>query len=257
MEDKEIRFVHREETFNDLAVRELADSRSACICRLQFGRCNEKECASCDIFKQYSDCYNQMNEYDRQRLAKYVSEKYCKDSLFPEKWMCHSRLVKRVVSYCIFCFVLIPLLFGLLFFFGSQPGDIPNKYSRVTPNEVIPYTYDPLIRYTLNSVIKNIYDVNGDDIINCIDYTLMFKVKWDNFYPDKRHQIIILRNYNVKTGFHHLYIALIDDNYNVYYIEPYTSDPSYYRTIDLWTDKKIDHSCDIWDETNYWLGRIK
>ena len=70
--ENELRFVHREETFNDLAVRELAAGRSACICRIQFGRCTKEECASCEIGRQYRSCYNQMNDYDKQRLSKYV-----------------------------------------------------------------------------------------------------------------------------------------------------------------------------------------
>lgn len=51
--ENEFRFVHREETFNDLAVRELAAGRSACICRIQFGRCTKDECTSCEIGRQY------------------------------------------------------------------------------------------------------------------------------------------------------------------------------------------------------------
>ena len=41
--ENEMRLVTRQETFNDFAVRELAKGRSACICRIQFGRCKKKE----------------------------------------------------------------------------------------------------------------------------------------------------------------------------------------------------------------------
>ncbi|MBP5602808.1 MAG: hypothetical protein J6X78_08775, partial [Treponema sp.] len=63
MKDNEIRFVHREETFTDLAVRELAESSAACLCRLQFKRCTEADCENCQIGIGFRRCYNQMSDY--------------------------------------------------------------------------------------------------------------------------------------------------------------------------------------------------
>ncbi|MCR5698952.1 MAG: hypothetical protein K6G52_04835 [Treponemataceae bacterium] len=77
----DIRFVHREESFEDIAVQELAASQSACICRLQFGRCKQEECESCHIGKEFQNCYEHLSDYDRVRLSKYVSRQYVQDSL--------------------------------------------------------------------------------------------------------------------------------------------------------------------------------
>ena len=91
---EEIRIVTRQETFNDLAVRELAEGRSACVCKLQFGRCDKTECAHCIIGQQYRNCYNAMNDYDRNRLAGYVAKQYAIDSKYPERWMTHAAYVR-------------------------------------------------------------------------------------------------------------------------------------------------------------------
>ena len=119
--ENELRFVHREETFNDLAVRELAAGRSACICRIQFGRCTKDQCSSCEIGKQYRTCYNQMNDYDKQRLSKYVSENYIQDSLYPGKWMSYNALRKHTAKW--FALIAVCLLFIFVPFFLMSPGD--------------------------------------------------------------------------------------------------------------------------------------
>lgn len=83
---REVKIVTRQETFNDLAVRELAKSRSACICKIQFGRCKKRECMRCPIGRQYANCYIQLNDYDKLRLSEYVSQAYLRDSAEPEQW---------------------------------------------------------------------------------------------------------------------------------------------------------------------------
>ena len=92
--ENELKFVHREETFNDLAVRELAAGRSACICRIQFGRCTKDECASCDIGRQYRNCYNQMNDYDKQ-VSRNMYLKTMFRTAFIQENGCHIRLCEN------------------------------------------------------------------------------------------------------------------------------------------------------------------
>ena len=50
LDENEIKIVTRQETFNDLAVRELAQARAKCICRVQNKRCNKSKCSTCPTF---------------------------------------------------------------------------------------------------------------------------------------------------------------------------------------------------------------
>lgn len=90
--DNRVKFVHREETFNDLAVRELAKVRSACLCKVQFERCNKDECKNCYVKKRYDYTVSQMNEYDKSRLSMYITDQYVIDSYNPTAWMSYKRL---------------------------------------------------------------------------------------------------------------------------------------------------------------------
>ena len=99
----EANFVYREESFNDLAVQELAKGRSACLCRLQFGRCKKEECAKCRYNIQFENCLNQMSDYDKQRLMTYTGMYYGEDSAYPTNWMSFSRIIIHYIKYVINC----------------------------------------------------------------------------------------------------------------------------------------------------------
>ena len=211
MNDNEIRLVHREETFNDLAVRELARGRSACICRIQFGSCKKEECKSCSIGREYRNCYNQMNDYDRARLSKYVSENYVRDSLYPGKWMSYNGLCRYTIKwFIIVMFCLAALLVPLLL---MGPGDMPNR------THVSDETNEQIIVVEMLTQ-KNVKDLNRDNKINCIDYACTFKLVWDAIYDSK--DCIIIRNKSLLL--HHLFIGVYDDK-NLIFVEPWVTDP--------------------------------
>lgn len=122
-DQKEVKIVTREETFNDLAVRELAKGRSACICRLQFGRCKKEECARCAISRQYESCYKQLSDYDKLRLTEYVSEEYLTDSLNPEQWMGPCGYVMHTVKFSLImlgAFMIFAAAFALMISVASM-----------------------------------------------------------------------------------------------------------------------------------------
>lgn len=114
--NNDIRFVHREETFNDFAVRELATGRAACICKLQFGRCTKTECKNCNVFKRYKNCYKQFSDYDRERFAKYVSSEYIRFSRNPDQWRSWNGYVTSVGIKAI---LFIPFFIGIGLFFDA------------------------------------------------------------------------------------------------------------------------------------------
>ena len=70
--EQEMKIVTRQETFTDLAVRELGKSRAACVCRIQFKRCKKSECASCPQQEKLESCLEAMSDYDKLRLDSYT-----------------------------------------------------------------------------------------------------------------------------------------------------------------------------------------
>lgn len=242
--DNEIRLVHREETFNDLAVRELGRSRSACICRLQFGACLKEECVSCPIGQNYRACYSQMNDYDKQRLSTYVSENYRVDSLQPGKWMSYKGLKKhtfRWIVAIIFCLIILFLPLCLM-----MPGDKPKK---------IDDKFDGMIISVMNEVKSDFYDINRDNKINCIDYSLIFKIKWDKKYPDYQYRCEIVRN--MSNTLHHLFIIITDDDYNKIEVEPWAENKYRYLMEENWDSKTYNPKYNIYGETKEWLSKVK
>ncbi|MBR1402752.1 MAG: hypothetical protein IJ558_01085 [Treponema sp.] len=113
-EDDEIKIVTREETFNDLAVRELAKGKAACICRLQFKRCMKNQCKTCPCAQKFNNCVNEMSEYDRLRLDTYTAEYYVKYSRNPDSWMSHNRFVLFYIK--LFFLIMASMLIICLFF---------------------------------------------------------------------------------------------------------------------------------------------
>ena len=230
-EDNELRFVHREETFNDLAVRELARSRSACICRLQFGACDKTECAQCEIGRDYHNCYNQMNDYDKTRLSSYVSKYYLQDSLHPGKWMSYKKLCNHAAKWTtavIICLILLVLPLILL-----NPGDKPKQISKETNDKII---------VTIKLTQKYIIDLNKDNKINCIDYA----------YPERKDDCIIIRNKSLTLN--HLYNGVYEGN-NIIFIEPWTNDPYNYDMSKIW-GYKWNPRYNKYDETDKWLSEV-
>ena len=118
---QEIRLVSEKETFKTQALRELAKTRSACLCKIQFGRCKLNECSGCHVSEQFEHCYNALNDYDKLRFANYVSKQYVEDSRTPQDWMTHKQLKKSLlkpfkISLIVFLVVFLLSSFGLNLF---------------------------------------------------------------------------------------------------------------------------------------------
>lgn len=245
---EEIKIVTRQETFNDLAVRELAEGRSACVCKIQFGRCDKAECAHCEIGKQYRNCYMAMNDYDRNRLAGYVAKQYAIDSKYPERWMSHTDYVRYFNKWygIVLIFVLICALVIGVFMVG--PGDTPNKKQDKSLS-----TIEKMIVMCVMRTQLDIKDMNLDGKINCIDYSCMFKRVWDSYFPEYKGFCSIVRNKG--PGIHHLFICIWYKESRID-VEPWADNPYKYLMTDNWTDVyKPDNN--IYGETRRWLKEIK
>lgn len=230
----DFRFVHREETFNDLAVRELAYTQASCLCRLQFGRCKEHECKKCSTNHEIVRCHSQLADYDRLRLKKYISQEYIILSAHPQMWMSF----RRNISFFIFSAIFFGLiLLAVYFYVKGIPSEKP-----------ISGEYDDMIIENIIYTQNHIYDCNYDGLVNCIDYSALFKKNWDNRYPNKKNECEIIRNKNPVNKFHHLFVSV-----NGYKIEPWTSNPYRYLMSENWTSRKYNPIYDIKGETDKWL----
>ena len=244
---EEIKIVTRQETFDDLAVRELAKGRSACICRIQFGRCTKSECNTCEVHKQYARCYNQMTDYNKRRLATYVSEFYVQDSKHPEHWMGHNGYKAYTFKwFLIIALILFVLFAGMSFMVG--PFDQPNK------DPVVSEEMDNRIITVMKYIQDYTYDLDKDGLVNCVDYAIMFKLTWDQFYPDLESYCKIVRNKS-PSGMHHLFIHIWENTTDIE-IEPWAKNPYKYLMTDNW-DSQYNPKYNIYGETAKWLKEVK
>lgn len=214
MSDNEIKLVTRQETFNDLAVRELAKSRAMCLCAVQFGRCKEHECAKCQDNIRYNNCSSTMNDYDKIRLNKYINDYYMEYSRNPGRWSSFNGLLKLLLGWLACVVIIIMITYAIL---SALPRARPDKN-------------DSDIINTLTLTHRYIKDINNDSTINCIDYAVSFKYWWDKYY--NKNRCIFVRNYNWKTGFHHLFVK-VDD----VLVEPWCSNKYMYLMEDNWSNK--------------------
>lgn len=241
----DFRFVHREESFEDLAVRELAKSRSACMCRLQFGRCTRDECKTCQVNQRFQRCWNQMSDYDKQRTQSYTAQLYAERSVDPMQWSSFAGCIK----YVLFIFGVIAFAGIALVMLVSSIGDPSAEPSAIS----IPAELDERIIPVMVMTHSQVKDINGDGKVNCIDYTCTFKHLWDSMYPNRKNECNIVRNYNPKTGFHHLFIRVYGSTRSVY-VEPRAKNPYRYTMEENWTDGRYDPKHDILGETDRWMN---
>jgi hypothetical protein len=80
-----------------------------------------------------------------------------------------------------------------------------SRYSPASPYYPFPFLgKTPIVDALVSTVrpklsmIDDVYDVNGDNQINCIDYAILFKMMYG-------HAARIIRNENPRTGMHHLF----------------------------------------------------
>lgn len=242
-DEDEIKIVTRQETFNDLAVRELAKGKAACMCRLQFKRCTSSECKDCPAAVKFQNCVEQMSEYDHLRLDSYISKYYVIYSANPDKWMSHHRFLSyniRILFTIMISFLIVGLFFGLLANWYMNPGDKP-EYEQVTLRSKV-------VR-TIIKTQSEIYDYNSDNQINCIDYACEFKLNWDEMWPE--HNCILVRNLNPVTGMNHLFVRVYA-NGKINDIEPWAPDVYDYEMENVWGER-YNTRYNYYGETKRWL----
>lgn len=204
--DNEIRFIHREETFDDLAVRELAKGRAACLCKVQFGRCKKSECATCSVNKQYITCYNQLTDYNKQRLQTYVSKDYVEYSLNPQAWMSYNKLVLNTIKWIVITVLSLLMLLVPLCKLSAEPRTGIDRDWRIQDAEL-----ERKVTAINKYIDTHKYDMNKDGKVDDKDCSAMFKKRWNDLYPSESTKCRIARI--DKNGF--MYFFVIVHGYGV------------------------------------------
>ena len=238
--ENEIKFVTRQETFDDLAVRELAKNKAACICRLQFSRCKIQECHECEVGKRLANCMKELSDYNKLRLDSYTAAEYMSLSRNPNNWRTHKSFIAHYIG-----FVVVILLFLLLILIPigiAGPQDRPS--SKPFDSQIID------IREAVNNIV---WDLDKDGRIDCCDHAILFKLLWDIKYPALKDKCEIIRNFNPGI-MNHLFIGIRMNNSYIF-VEPWATQ-SYYDMDIVW-GSQYDMTKNSYGETKRWLETIR
>ncbi|MBD5398482.1 hypothetical protein HDR60_03175 [bacterium] len=149
-----------------------------------------------------------------------------------------------VLIFLCLAFIFVPLV---MLAPGNMPGDMPKSTIEVSDN-----THKRIV-ITKKLVDKNIKDINGDGSVNCQDYAIIFKLIWDDVFPNYKSDCIIIRNRSVFM--HHLFNGVYDRS-DLVFVEPWASDPYNYLMCDNWS-YKWNPRYNIYDETEMWLEKVQ
>lgn len=162
-------------------------------------------------------------------------------------------LISIVLSSVIFClcfyayFFVFPWEFAKACF--AEHHDFTEKYDRINSE------LNSRITDVMNFVHDNIYDLNDDGKENCMDYSILFKLVWDEKYPELKSECEIV--HNLRPGkMNHLFIRVTDGKSEDIEIEPWAYNPKLYLMEDNWI-KVYKPEFNIYGETDLWLEEIK
>ena len=141
------------------------------------------------------------------------------------------------------------IFFYLIILFCSQIFARPNKPENISDET------DERIVTVLQKAQADVFDLNGDGKINCIDYTVMFKLTWDKEYPDRCGACQIIRNYSPTMN--HLFVHIWAEGNQDIEIEPWAYNPYRYLMTDNWRKGTYNPKYNNYGETETWLREAK
>lgn len=113
-----------------------------------------------------------------------------------------------------------------------------------------------MIVQTVQQANDNLYDYNGDGLLNCIDHACIFKVEWDKKFPNEKWRCQIVRN--KKDGvMHHLFVQITDEYGQIIEVESWSANPYKYLMSENWPADMYDQKFNIYGETEIWLADKK
>lgn len=137
---------------------------------------------------------------------------------------------------------------------------------------LFPESYDDyVVRRVLALAHPQVRDVNGDGVINCVDYAVCFKKQWDELYVPDYCEIV--RNVNKTPGsdFNHLFVRCWV-NGRWLYVEPQAKVDGPYDMYEVWYreyNRKYGHNktearkygynmfWNVYGETDKWMSSAK
>ena len=142
--------------------------------------------------------------------------------------------------------LLCPLIYGQ----SNQPGIALDRRSQVEDKVWL----DTQVARAGALAKLILEDVDGDGLVNCIDYSVAFKRAWDNMHKDQRLALLV---WNDRYTFNHMFVAVRSKESNVWYnIEPQiaTKKPNAtnYMMGDYWPNTEYNAIYNIYDK-NSWL----
>ncbi len=156
--------------------------------------------------------------------------------------------IRFAVTYAFILFIGFSIAFA-----NDEPLAKPTRNRALYAK--VPAEYNKMIVNVIKESHSTIHDYNNDGKVNCIDYSIAFKLCWDRNYPSKKMNCHIIRNLNNNNGIHHLYIIVYDDSFIGHYVEPWCNNPACYSIESNWNPGSINHNYDIHNETSYWLKK--
>lgn len=240
MEDNHIFF--EQITDMDKNISALARVKAECIHSLKYNLCSGN-CASCLRHIKFQECYKQLAICDQLRLDS-AAEYIAANMSLARSYL---NIRKRQKLQIRISLLIVSLLFILFILLICNKGYGQSLYTNY-------YTDDAWIIDILNKTHQQVKDTNYDGLVNCIDYAITYKRLWDLQYPANCCEIV--RNYNVFTGWHHLFISVRgNERAKWLFIEPQGTQFNY-KMSDFWGDK-YDPTYNVYYETSLWLSRGK
>lgn len=249
----EIKIIHKDRTFSDQALHDLAHTQAACMCRLQFGSCTKENCKNCETKIQLRNCKRELSDYDLLRLKSMTGDEYANLSRIPENWMKPEDIDKSIRDFGWWLIgkplVVSLIVLAVVFLICTVPGYF------ISPQDTPKIDWDAAITRTVQKTQATLRDVNHDGVVNCVDAAIIFKWIWDEDYPLLKDTCTIIRNYNPGV-MNHLFIAIHDITKPLVYVEPRAYYPSRYTMQYNWEDK-FDSRFNWYGETQRWLNTAK
>lgn len=187
-------------------------------------------CDKCPVHARFMACYNALALCDQLRLDYEAERRYMTKRILYRRYRLYI-LQRRIVKG-----IAIAALGFLLMLAAHKAHGIPYELS------------DRYIRNVLRATHSQVYDLNADGEVNCIDYAVTFKSLWDKCYPPSHCEIV--RNYNRQTGWHHLFVAVYVGKWLTVEPQGYVS---LYRMTDFW-GPAYDPDYNKFGETTLWLS---
>ncbi len=238
------RTVFATETEHDKNLYALAYTAARC----KLSSCVD-ECIRCDTYRRWKYCYDELAECDKLRVDNMAADlvarhDYARTLIKYKQKETINGNIRHYIRKVIWGLVVLFFLFfagALLLMFVACSNSRPTGLSM-----------DSKINAIVQSIPRDLRDINADNERDCIDRAIAFKLLWDNTYSDKCE---IVRNLNSKYNLHHLYCRVFDSQNNVWIlVEP---DPSKrtYKVKDTW-GSRYDPSCDIYGESYRWMKEV-